>query len=203
MASVKDLENVANNLNNNIISVENNLNNNIVGVVDNLQRQLNKNKKEIDMLKNKLETVESDHENLLGNETDTYFISIIDRNDPNKNTIVKIKDNIGNEIHVFTKNYVVIGNKGPYYLNYCDYAVGVKIDNDKEGYSFLLSNNRNSIVATSDDINTKTDNVIFITSDNKELYLTMDKNTKEIYLTVNSNDPNLERYKSSIEIKKK
>ena len=38
-----------------------------------VQKQLTKNKKEIDILKNKLETVENDHENLLGNNQYTFY----------------------------------------------------------------------------------------------------------------------------------
>ena len=48
-----------------------------------LQKQLNKNKKEIDMLKNKLETVESDHENLLGDNQYHYTITFTSQSSKN------------------------------------------------------------------------------------------------------------------------
>lgn len=50
MASVQDLQNVANNLNDNISGVADNLNNNIIGVADNLQSQISRNNKYLDSL---------------------------------------------------------------------------------------------------------------------------------------------------------
>ena len=191
MASVKDLENVANNLNNNIISVENNLNNNIVGVVDNLQRQLNKNKKEIDMLKNKLETVESDHENLLGNETDTYFIAVYKHGDGDVDkTKILI---IGNYYAFIQSNIFLFSTIDKKYI------LSIKANNDNENYYFgleqVLDKNKPEYAYLKE---IKNDQVIFTTTSvKKDFYVTMDDDSN-IYLTTNQKDPNIELTKSDV-----
>ena len=160
-----------------------------------VQKQLNKNKKEIDMLKNKLETVESDHENLLGDNSNLNII-IKDRSNPNMSVKVKI-----NGISKFLKKYVEVGvNTGPYYLISSNRVVGVKSHaTDKQKYSFLLTDDIYSMVTTTTSTSTSTsDNVTFVIGETKELYVTMD-HTSKVYLTEDSTDPNLKKYISTIE----
>ena len=103
-----------------------------------LQKQLNKNKKEIDMLKNKLETVESDHENLLGNNPNVSPPTL-----PPQGTVTKINftDSYSKKVFKFkvenTNVFTLIyGAGGVFYLIIAN--IGAKVSLKRNNSDFIL-----------------------------------------------------------------